>query len=258
MQDSLPRIFISPGILIAAVVFWLFLAWGIFLAADIWGIISLNLGQPAWQVIFNRYPVEWATWTVLAVGIVAAGYLSGRLDGESQKGASRFFLFFALGLAFMLIEQAGSIRHQISDMVGRITGPEIFSVSYIVISDVPYFALLSVLPLYALGRYGRYIWHCASARGYLAAGVILFAMAAIGNGLRFFNDFYFHFGAWVDGNLFGGRFPVPEEMTQEWAHFFLVDSPIKESLELLAATMLLAAVFAFVESDSTFARAGRA
>jgi len=57
-------------------------------------------------------------------------------------------------------------------------------------------------------------------------------MAAIGSGIRYLGDFYIRIGAWVDRTFLGNRFPAPEGMTQERAHFFIVDSVIEESVEL--------------------------
>lgn len=145
----------------------------------------------------------------------------------------------------MLIEEAGDIRHAISGYVYRLFGSEVFGLHYRVVSDVPYFAALAAVPLYAVLGYGRYAWELVKIRFYLVSGVGLHALAAMSGGVRTLGDLYIRFGALVDGALFGNRFPVPERMTQARAHFLLVDGVLEESVELLAAAMMLPAILAF-------------
>lgn len=242
-----PRITrLSPKTLLLIVSLWLLFAWMAFLVVDIFGLIDLGIKRPLWVFLFNDRPVEWTQWFVFVFAIVTAGYLSGRLDAENKKKAARFFLLFAIGLGFMLIEDAGDIRHALSREMKRLTGPMVWGVSQRVISDVPYFALLATIPLYAVIRYGRYVWQSVRSRVYLVSGIILYAIAAIGSGLRYLGNFYIVVGAWFDRTLLGGRFPLGGH-EQEWAHFFIVDSLIEETIELLALTMLFAAILAFSE-----------
>ncbi|MFO7918129.1 MAG: hypothetical protein R6V13_08625 [Anaerolineae bacterium] len=239
---------ISPRTLLLVVLGWLMLAWAMFIAVDIWGLVDLanfGAGKPLWRYLFNDHPVEWTQWFLLAFAIVAAAYLAGRLCVGGRAMASRFFLLFAIGLGLMLIEEAGDIRHSLSFYLERAFGPQILGLHRSVVSDVPYFAALAAVPLYALLRYGRYAWESVRLRFYLASGVMLYALAAIASGIRDFRDFYVIIGAWIDGALFGNRFPIPYDYTQATAHFFIVDSVIEESVELLAATMILAAILAF-------------
>ncbi len=237
---------LSPKTLLLAVFLWLLFAWLAFLAVDIFELVDLGIRRPLWVFLFNDRPIEWTQWFVFVFAIVTASYLSGRLDAENKKKAARFFLLFAIGLGLMLIEDAGDIRHVLSADMKRLTGPMVWGVSQRVISDVPYFALLAVVPLYAVFRYGRYVWQSVRSRAYLVFGIILYAIAAIGSGLRYLGNFYIIVGGWFDRALLGGRFPIGDR-EQKWAHFALVDSLLEETVELLALAMLFAAILAFSE-----------
>ena len=235
----------SPAKLVFTSVWLLAVAWFLFLAVDIWRWVDLGPDQVAWMRLFNDRPVEWAQWLLMALAIVASAYLAGRLSSNQERPVAVFFYLLALGLGLMLLEEAGDIRHTISDGVRETFGLTLFGIHYVVLVDMPYFALLAALPLYAVLRYGRYVWHAAQTRVYLLLGVILYGVAAISSGLRTLGGFYIRFGGWIDGALFGYRFPYPQIMGQQRAHFLLVDSVIEESVELLAITMLLAAILAY-------------
>ena len=241
---------ISPRTVVWATLGWLAIAGILFLLVDIVGLVDIGLGQPLWERLYNKGPVEWTQWFFLALAIVAAAYLGGRLHEEGRTDsvrphAARFFVLLSLGLGFMLIEEAGDIRHEISAGVMWLFGQEIFGLPHRVVTDVPYFALLAALPMYAVLRYGRHVWASTRTRPYLAGGVLLYAIVGSSNGLRHLGDHYIRMGAWLDRVLLGGRFPVPEGMTQERAHFYVMDAVVEESVELMAAALLLAAVLAF-------------
>lgn len=245
-SDQCPLLLqISPKALLLAVLGLLLVVWGLFIAVDILNLVDLGMNSPMWTHLFNDRPVEWAQWFLLVLAVVAAAYLAGRLHSHRRIMSSRFFFLLAIGLGLMLIEEAGDIRHAIGRDVGKLFGSEVLGIHYRVVSDVPYFAALAAVPLYAVLRYGTYAWESARMRLYLVAGVALYALAAISSGLRTLGDFYVGVGAWVDAVLLPGRFPVPEGMTQARGHFYLVDSVLEESVELLAAAMMLAAVLAF-------------
>ncbi|MFP3897578.1 MAG: hypothetical protein ACLFV5_12180 [Anaerolineales bacterium] len=49
----------------------------------------------------------------------------------------------------------------------------------------------------------------------------------------------------MDTVFFGSRFPVSDDISQKMAYYFIMDAPIKESVELVAAALMLAAILAF-------------
>ncbi len=236
---------IPPKAFLLAILFWLVFAWTVFIVVDILGVVDLGINRPMWLLLFNDRPVEWTQWFLFVFAVVASAYLAGRLDASKRVKVARFFFLFSIGLGLMLIEDAGDIRHVISREVQRVAGSEIMGVHFRVVSDVPYFTALAFIPVYAVLRYGRYVWESTKIRFYLASGFLLYAIAAMGSGIRHLGGFYITIGAWIDRTFFGNQFPVPEGMTQERAHFFIVDSVIEESIELLALTMIFAAILAY-------------
>lgn len=223
---------------------WLLFAWFLFLANDILSLLDLGSNRPIWDLMFNDRPIEWTQWFLLAFAIICASYISGR---EKNKGISSFFFLLAVGLGLMLIEEAGDIRHVISSEVLKSFGEKPLGINYRVLSDIPYFTALSIVPVYAVLKYGKNIWKFSKTRTYLIISVSIYATAAIASGLRHFNDFYVRLGAWIDSNLFQNKFPVPDYFSQEWSHFLLVDSVLEESIELMAATFMLAVTLSYIE-----------
>jgi hypothetical protein len=246
-----PRVLrVQPRTLLLVIGTWIAVAWAAVLLVDIINVggIGDHLYRPVWRHLFNGRPVEWTQWFILVFLVVAAGYVAGRLSALGERGPAAFFGLIGLGAGFMLIEDAGDIRHTISGYVQRHIGEEVLGLHYQVASDVPYFGLLALIPLYAVLRYGQYPWRVRQVRPYLVAGVGLYAVAAIGSGFRHFGDMYIRLGSALDANLLGGRFPVNPGHTQDRSHFHLVDGILEETVELVAVTCLLAVVLAYVNA----------
>ena len=125
-------------------------------------------------------------------------------------------------------------------------GDHVFGLPIRVVSDVPYFALLASVPLYAVARYGRDVWRSPGVRVYLVPAYLLYGLAGVSSGVRHLGDFYIRVGRSIDEVFLGGRFPVPTGLPEERAHFLLVDSLIEESVETMAAACFLATVLACV------------
>jgi hypothetical protein len=200
---------------------------------------------PLWARLFNDGPIEWAQWFLLALAVLTSAYLSSHLRVAGQPRHAAFFLLFAVGTGLMLIEDAGDIRHVIGAYSIDALGSEIAGLPINLFVEVPYFLLLAAVPLYALVRYGRDIWEERRSRRYLVAGYGLYGLAAAASGLRVVGDNYVRLGGWIDDRLLGSRFPVPAGQTQEYAHFYLVDGPVEESIEAVAAACFVALVLAF-------------
>ncbi len=226
-----------------AVFAWLGIGWALFIAVDILGMVEL--GTPLYPHLFNDRAIEWTQWVLLALAIAASAYLAGRLQAEDRAGSARFFFLLAIGLGLMLIEDAGDVRHTISGYAWGMVGYEIFGLHHAVVTHVPYYAALAAVPVYAVLRYGRYPWASVRTRLYLGGGVLLYALAAMASALAFLDDLYVEVGAWVDRVVLAGRLPVPDGIAASGAHYMLVDSVLEESVELLAAGMMLAAILAF-------------
>lgn len=220
------------------------LAWVVFVAVDLLGLTRPRLEETAWLLLFNDRPVEWLQWLLQGGAILSAGFIAGRLTSEEDRGLRAFLLVLAGGLVFMLFEDAGDARHEISGYVRQGFGDDLLGLPYRVVSDVPYLMVVAALPIYAVLRYGRDAWRSPSSRPYLVTGFALYALAGGASSLRHLGGLYISIGAAVDRVLFAGRFPVPSAMTQDRAHFFVIDAVFEESIETMAAASLLAAILA--------------
>jgi hypothetical protein len=238
---SWPAIFrAGPRALVAGVVAFLLVTW---LAVIVVDVVLPRGDVILWMHLFNDRPVEWAQWLLLPAAAVSAGYLAARLpDGE----AARFFLLFAVGVSLMLVEDAGDVRHVISDYVVDQVGGRVRGVRTRTVSDLVYFALLAAVPVYALLRYGRSVWRVRAVRGYLAGGYGLYAVAAIGSGLSGLG-LYQAVGRFVADVAFAGRLALPTWAEPGWSHFFIADSALEETIETLAAGLMLGLVLAYAE-----------
>lgn len=240
-----PALFrVPPRAIFLAVGAWVSLALLVFLAIDILRVIDPPRSSPAWTLLFNDRPVEWTQWLLQGAAILTAGYVAGRIQDSSDRGVRTFLLLLGAGLVLMLFEDAGDARHVISSYVRVAFGETVGELPYRVVSDVPYLLAIAALPLLALVLRGRDAWRAWSARSYLISAYVLYAIAGGASGLRHFGELYISMGAAIDRMLFAGRFPVPDGMTQERAHFFILDSVIEESIETMAAAAFLAAVLA--------------
>jgi hypothetical protein len=136
----------------------------------------------------------------------------------------RLLLWFGIGAAFMLIEDAGDQRHILALYVRRAVGDDLLlGLHPVTWVDVPYFTLLAALLLYALLRGGRDPDSVYAGSLYERLGGVL--------------------AGWLHGgeHLRGGMEPAE-------FRFQLIDGPVEESLELLGAACLLALVVALARS----------
>lgn len=246
---------LSPGSVIVPVVLTVVAAWLIVVVVDLLSNPTNEASwRPMWQHLFNDRPIEWMQWFLLPATILTAAYLSARLDAVGERRIAAFFLLFSVATALMLIEDAGDIRHVLYSYASRrVNGDSIFGLPVRVVTDGPYLALLAIVPIYAILRYGRDVWRSPRTRPWLVLGFGLYALAGGSSGIRHLGDFYIRVGRWIDESTLGSRFPVPAGETQEIAHFLLVDSLIEESVETIAAGCFLAMVLAFAADF----RAGR-
>ena len=249
LTESWPKILrIQPKTLLIIIGLWLLSAWSLFLAIDIAGWIDPELSRPVWMVLFNDRPVEWTQWLLLAIGAGSTGYLAGRLDSMGRAKQSRFFLLLAIGFGLMLVEDAGDIRHVLNSEIARLTGDEIFGIKRGFIVEAPYFLTLAAVPLYAIARYGKYVWQESNVRLYLFTGFIFYALAAGGSAISNLFHSYVVVGGFVDLVFLGGNLEPLPGRSQGFTYFLFTDSAIEESVELIGLTLILAAILAFISN----------
>jgi hypothetical protein len=235
---------VRSGGVLAAAAGLLAIAWMLVLVFDLLQVIG-PLERPVWEQVFhNNRPAEWVQWTVLLTGAVLSAFISAHLSG----GPARFFFVMAFGLALIFFEDSSDLRHVLFyEYWSPMAGASIGAFPTRVISDTLYFSLIAAVPLYAVLRYGRSIWPAPATRYYLIVGVILYALAGGLSAVRHLNDLYVNTGAWIDSTVFASRWPASPGMSESRAHFYVMDSFIEESLEMMGAAFLLAMVLAYAE-----------
>jgi hypothetical protein len=245
-HHGLPLLLVGTAALVVAA------GWALFLTFDLWNVGGVrDRAGGLMGHVFNDRPVEWGQWVCLSALAVAGGRLAGRLRTLGAREMGAFWTLVGVAAALMLIEDAGDLRHVIARYVLDFGGEERFSVNR-TISDVVYFGAIASVPLYAVARYGRRAWRATAMRPYLAIGVLLYAVAAIGNALRHYDALYIRLGRRLhDALVMNGPMPTPPGMDENRMYFMIIDGPVEESLELLAASALLAACVAYGRQFTT-------
>ncbi|MDV6013719.1 hypothetical protein [Haloechinothrix sp. LS1_15] len=243
---------VRPQQVLLATAAFLATVWAVFLAVDIvnLGGIGDSLSGPVWSGLFNRGVTEVVQWVLSALTVAAAAYLAGALAfGERRwPAAASFFFLLAIGLGLMLIEEAGDVRHLIGAWVSGTFGDTILGTHHALFAHAPVFAIIAWFPVYALLRYGKHIWRVPGVRRYLVAAYSTYGVVASTALLAHVGLFYVKLGAVIDRWVFGGRFPPEPGQPEGLAHYFLVDSVLEESIELIAPALMLAMVLAFARA----------
>lgn len=231
------------------------LAWAAVILVDLAGLVDLEDRlrregrEPVfWLVVFGEGgPVEKAQWFVLGSAAVAAAYLAGVLRGRGQRGAARFWTILAVGLLLMLIEDAGNVRHHLGSYVGLFTDELSREHRVAVALERTLLWVIGAVLLFALLYRRELPWRSRPTRRLLCGGYAAYGAAALGSVTRDFFSWYERAGDAVLA-AFGGRLgeisAAAKARGLATGHE-LIDSVFEESLELLGATLLCAAVAAY-------------
>lgn len=228
--------------------------WGSWLSErETWGFGAL------WPRVFGEAgPVEWAQWGMLGATIVLAGTAAGRDEpapppgsrtaapGRAEPGeahiANRFWFLFAAGVATMLIEDAGNVRHDLSDITTELA-PR-FGETGGLVAQLGFFVVLASFLGYALLRYWRVPWAHPMTRTFISIGVVLYGLAVTSSAFGQATDWY-HTAGEVLGEGPLSWLPQPPHWDREDLHFYVMDHAVEESTELFAAANLLAGTLAW-------------
>ncbi len=245
---------IRPAHIFCSALAYLALAWLISYLGDVHNFLGLtdrliNRGAERpfmWYYLFMEgSPTEMVQWLYLSATVVLCGLTSGRLAAKNYRLPARFFLLMGIGVVTMLMEDAGNLRHQIKYYF-RLALGDTMLVGIAV--EMLFFGLLGLFMLYALVRYGRYVWRQRMTRNFLGLGYISYAVASLASGTRHFADWYDHAGNWLLQVVglyepFNARF-VPTAVGRPIG-FYVMDFFLEESLELVAAAALCTAAYAY-------------
>lgn len=242
-----------PHAPVVAALLYLTVAWSLFLLVDANNFLGLRewldrqIPVPlTWYYLFEEGGVtEIAQWLMLSLAAVSSSFLAGRLMTHGKRGPALFWLLMGITAALMLIEDAGNPRHYLASMAVMIL-PDYSPQRVRTAVELLYYVGLSALPVYAVLRYWRYPLRSRLTTLYLLSGAALYGLAGFASASRHINEWYASFGGFLHRVLAGGQLIIPPSWDHYMLNFFLVDWLLEESVELLGASLLAAAVFAYL------------
>ncbi|MCG5539464.1 hypothetical protein [Halorhodospira sp. 9622] len=197
--------------------------------------------------------VERAQHTYLAFGVVfSAGCLAYQIKSRQPTPG---WWTLAAGFFFLFLEDAHNTRHYITRTLLDIDRNTPVLQASVELSYYVFLASVMLLALFLLLRSGTLP---KLARRLLLIGYPLYGLIAFASATRNIGDWYRVVGSWIQERLIEGRtisFPWSDEVYTCTAisSFVFIDGLVEESIELIAATLLLAAVlYCFQEYRKPF------
>ena len=192
-------------------------------------------------------------WSFLASSSVIAAFCAGKMH-SINKNLFKFWAIISVAFMFMMLEDAGDIRHTFMGYV-QWAFDEADQGIMGTLTELTYFSILGGIPLYALIRYWKDIKIFTRTRVYFLIGFFFYATAAslsfLGTALEGFlpKNLYTVLGE----NFYNFALRIGDEELQKYwesssfnIQFFLMDSLIEENLEIIAGGALLAGTVAFL------------
>ena len=240
---------------LAAVLMLLGAAWALFFAVDVFdvagsrGVVARDL--PTWARVFSEgHVIEWGQWLSLGLAATVAGAVAGHHQAHGHRRDGLLWLLIGVSAALFLIEDAGNPSHQFSRWARVVLGDSQVAAHA---GRLPVFAVIGAVPAYAVVRYWRELRSDPRAGNLVLAGLACYGFAGVSSVvLNVVADFYVRAGDFVMHTLLRGRLvEVPEGMGggPEATGWMLMDAVYEESLELVAAGLLLAGAVAAWDSS---------
>jgi hypothetical protein len=195
---------------------------------------AVDLDEPLWIHIFREGgPTELLQWLALAATALLAAFLAGRVSAASNHpGTRRTLVLFGIGCTLLLLEDAGNPRHTVASYADSLT-----PIPYVAVEMLLYGGLTTVM-LLALWRYLVQPVRPPWSTRYLLAAFTFYAMGGWFSATRGF--WYDRGGELLHRTAFASG--LPEPTMDGTLEFWLMDLLVEESLELLGAACLLAAL----------------
>ncbi len=210
-----------------------------------------------WLRIFREASItEQLQWTLLGLSALICIMIYALEYIRSKKHSGAWGLL-AVGLIIMLLEDSMNIRHGISDMFlnheffQEQLGFDSFGAGNIrTITELTFYAILGGIMV--ISFYLIYSDANRPDRGirYLFIGYIVYGIAAVSSATRLIGGWYSATGDWLLAQLLANTEVnwTDEEQIQLYGYHF-IDMVFEESLELLGASIILAALIIFVSSQ---------
>lgn len=200
-------------------------------------------------------PVEVFQWLFLGGFIITSGYLVGGFSQLNESKKANFWLIMAIGGVLMLIEDAANVRHPL------ITSSIIFDWHTVNILETIYFLFIAFLPVIAVIKYRKILFKNRKLLMLFVLAFLFYGTAGfvtgdtyVSNGLGIvepINNAMYNFTVYLGGEdlqiIYEDSNRHIAELEEERGSSImdvgmrLNDYILEESLELLGATMFLAA-----------------
>ncbi len=202
----------------------------------------------------NRGIAEIFQWILLGGAALISMFISGLMYNRNRI-ILLFWAIMSAAFTLMLIEDAGDPRHTISTYFGLLFNSDIAPKMV----EGVYFTILAAIPIYALLQYRKPVMADSRTARYIVIGFIGYATAAI---FSFAGDFTVQSDEslyiWAGGKIRSVMLLISDKQTavqwslyeneQKWpaVNYFLMDSMVEESIELMAAAAFCASAVAFL------------
>ncbi|SCZ08400.1 hypothetical protein [Alkaliphilus peptidifermentans] len=238
---------IQPWHIFSLTLLYLVVAWLLSYFIDIRNIFNLqryiqrfDRGFLWFQLFKEAQITEMLQWTFLGASVLLCGFIWGKLSGKGSKYTAKFFMFLGIGLAIMFMEDAGNVRHNIKEYTYFFFGR---GQTVATLTELAFYSVLGAIMMFAIIKYGTYIWHSKKTRFYLIIGFVSYGVISIASATRDINDWYLKTGDWLHQVVLNNAMA---ERFYGSVGFFLMDFLIEESVELIGASALFTALFSFL------------
>lgn len=207
--------------------------WGEWFITSASYLINHGRRAPAFLVLFaDLGPVEWFQWFMLSIVIFVGSYQASTLK-DYNAHASMFWLLLSIGCIFMLVEDAGNLRHRMGSFLNLFSPVLPEGTPLILVWEMIYFSILAALPVYAFIKYSKdlsvRVWWC------VVVGFMFYGLAAgmsVSSGLGWYDIV----GDWIMSGFSDQM--LREDIYRQNLGFWFMDTLVEESIELIGATGL--------------------
>lgn len=210
-----------------------------------------------WEIYREARYTEMLQWLMLATaaGIALMTYVQRK--GIKSQPDQLAWLIFSTTLLLMLIEDSLNLRHLVADVhLPYLLGIEQLARSQRTLWELCFYALLATgmtIPLWLLWRDGFRLKSVTASHVFLAYAI--YGSVGFGSALRKAGDWQSGLGAWLIEALNLSQMPAWRLALEKMAYwqdtfpgynhtlgYLLVDHLLEETIEFIAATLLLTAI----------------
>ncbi len=209
-----------------------------------------------WNYLFSEGgPVEIFQWLFIGLFMMTSSYIAGISVTNDKKSGVKFWFLFAILAVLMIMEDAGNVRHFLT-----VRGILLFrdEMIYRSITELTYFGLMALIPVYALIRYREVILEDKKTALIMFFGCAFYGLAVAMSGTRDIRFWYQTAGNIIyEWSLeFGGDellalYENADHFLAEGGYISIryrfMDFLVEESLELLGAAFLWASSISYLE-----------